>query len=139
MKRLCRPSPVLSVSALQENIRMPLSSLRIASQLRTRDLFKDPRAAWAQGQASERAARQTCISGSVTEPTLQPTTAESLTTRGREWFKPHPGKGAGSGKGTGRRADWEEEKNLLRERGSHLGFFRFSRRGRMFDCIRQHG
>lgn len=63
MKRLCRPSPVLSVSALQENIRMPLSSLRIASQLRTRDLFKDPRAAWAQGQASEHAARQTCISG----------------------------------------------------------------------------
>ena len=63
MKRLCWPSVLLSVSALQENIRMPLSSLRTASQLRTRDLFKDPCAAWARGQASERAARRTCSSG----------------------------------------------------------------------------
>ena len=63
MKRLCWPSALLSGSALQENIRMPLSSLRTASQLRTRDLFKDPRAVWARGQASERAARRTCISG----------------------------------------------------------------------------
>ena len=31
MKRLCWPSPVLSVSVFQENIRRPLSSLRIAS------------------------------------------------------------------------------------------------------------
>lgn len=64
MKRLCWPSVVLSVSALQENIRMPLSSLRTTSQLLwTRDLFKDPCAAWVRGQGSECTARGTCISG----------------------------------------------------------------------------
>lgn len=53
VKRRCWPSVVLSVSALQENIRMPLSSLRTTSQLLwTSDLFKDPCAAWARGQAS---------------------------------------------------------------------------------------
>lgn len=31
------------------------------------------------------------------------------------------------------------KEKILRERGSHLGFFRFSRRGRTLDCTRQHG